>query len=188
MSDTVHIEPGHRHRPAFAAWGLSQDPPLQTASTTGWNVPLDLYPSVPAELLEGGYVDGFPYGGPDVPQPTSQGAEGAVQDAEDPVQDVQGASANAGPVFNQTVEPGGTAVQGVDVVQIIDHAADRAERRARAPRKKAAKQPPISGGSGYTPAQLIGGIDEPVSTATEKRLDFSSNQTLMIDDFGGTES
>lgn len=79
MSDTVHIEPGHRHRAAFAAWGLVQVPPIGTASASGWDVPLDLYPSVPTELLEGGYVDGFPYGGPDVPQPTPQAAEGPVQ-------------------------------------------------------------------------------------------------------------
>ena len=61
MNDFIHVEPAHEQRPAFAAWGLSQTPPLQTASATGWDVPIDLYPSVPSELLVGGYVDGFRY-------------------------------------------------------------------------------------------------------------------------------
>lgn len=61
MSDMIHIEPAHEQRPAFAAWGLAQTPALQTASATGWDIPLDLYPSVPTELLAGAYVDGFPY-------------------------------------------------------------------------------------------------------------------------------
>lgn len=61
MNEFIHVEPAHEQRPAFAAWGLSQTPPLQTASATGWDVPIDLYPSVPSELLVGGYVDGFRY-------------------------------------------------------------------------------------------------------------------------------
>jgi len=57
----IHVEPAHEQRPGFAAWGLAQTPPLQTASATGWDVPVDLYAVLPPELLEGGYVDGFPY-------------------------------------------------------------------------------------------------------------------------------
>lgn len=56
------IEPDGPHRPAFAAWGLAQDPPLQTATASGWLVPFDLYATVPAELLDGAYVDGFQVG------------------------------------------------------------------------------------------------------------------------------
>ena len=59
MSELILIEPDGPHRPAFAAWGLAQDPPLQTATASGWLVPVDLYASVPAEVLEGAYVDGF---------------------------------------------------------------------------------------------------------------------------------
>ena len=69
MTSPIHIEPDGPRRPAFAAWGLAQNPPLQTASASGWDVPLELYPDVPSELLEGAYVDGFLYGRPDAPQP-----------------------------------------------------------------------------------------------------------------------
>lgn len=61
MSDMIYVEPAHEARPAFAMWGLAQTPPLQTASATGWNVPLSLYPDVPSELLAGAFVDGFRY-------------------------------------------------------------------------------------------------------------------------------
>lgn len=69
MSDFVHIEPADEQRRAFARWALAQTPKLQTSSSTGTDVPLDLYPEVPPELLEGAFVDGFRYGGQDVPQP-----------------------------------------------------------------------------------------------------------------------
>lgn len=68
MSDFVHIEPADNQRRAFARWALSQTPKLQTSSSTGTDVPLDLYPDVPPELLEGAFVDGFRYGGPEAPQ------------------------------------------------------------------------------------------------------------------------
>lgn len=71
MTSFIYIEPAHEHRPAFAAWGLAQERPLQTATATGWDVPVDLYPSVPVELLEGAYVDGYPYGR-GRPQPVKQ--------------------------------------------------------------------------------------------------------------------
>lgn len=61
MTETLYIEPAHEHRPSFALWGLAQKPVIQTASATGWDVPLDLYPAVPSELLEGAYVDGYLY-------------------------------------------------------------------------------------------------------------------------------
>lgn len=69
MSDFVHIEPADEQRRAFARWALSQMPKLQTSSSTGTDVPVDLYPEVPPELLEGAYVDGFRYGGQAAPQP-----------------------------------------------------------------------------------------------------------------------
>jgi hypothetical protein len=58
----LFIEPAKQHRRGFARWCLAQDPRIETASSTGSNVPVDLYPAVPPELLEGAYVDGFPYG------------------------------------------------------------------------------------------------------------------------------
>lgn len=79
MTDTVYIEPAHEHRPAFAAWGLAQTPPLQTASAQGWDVPLDLYPEVPPELLDGAFVDGYRYAVP-MAQPVALAAE-APQEA-----------------------------------------------------------------------------------------------------------
>lgn len=69
MSDFVHIEPADEQRRAFARWALAQTPKLQTSSSTGTDVPVDLYPEVPPELLEGAYVDGFRYGGQAAPQP-----------------------------------------------------------------------------------------------------------------------
>lgn len=67
MSDFIHIEPAHEKRRDFARWALAQTPKLQTSSSTGTDVPVDLYPDVPPELLEGGFVDGFPYDRPDAP-------------------------------------------------------------------------------------------------------------------------
>lgn len=69
MSHFVHIEPADEQRRAFARWCLAQSPKLQTSSSTGTDVPVDLYPEVPPELLEGAFVDGFRYGGPAAPQP-----------------------------------------------------------------------------------------------------------------------
>jgi len=71
MTDFVHIEPADDQRRAFARWALSQTPKLQTSSSTGTDVPVDLYPDVPVELLEGAFVDGYRYGGPAAPQPDS---------------------------------------------------------------------------------------------------------------------
>lgn len=67
MNDMIMIEPAGDRRPAFAVWGLAQDPKIQTASASGWLVPVGLYPSVPPELLEGAYVDGFLYDRPVAP-------------------------------------------------------------------------------------------------------------------------
>lgn len=83
MTEYIHVEPAHEHRPAFAAWGLRQFPPLQTASAQGWDVPLDLYADIPPELLAGGVVDGFPYGVPN-PQPAPQAPEGGTEPASVP--------------------------------------------------------------------------------------------------------
>lgn len=76
--DTVHIEPGREMRPHFALWCLAQEPPMQTASATGFDVPLDLYPSVPPELLAGAYVDGFLYGRESAPLRTPEAVTPAV--------------------------------------------------------------------------------------------------------------
>lgn len=72
MTEPIMIEPDGPNRPAFAAWGLAQDPPLQTATASGWLVPLDLYPSIPAALLDRAYVDGFMLTRPEVPPPISE--------------------------------------------------------------------------------------------------------------------
>lgn len=81
MTSFVHVEPADDQRRAFARWALSQTPKLQTSSSTGTDVPVDLYPEVPPELLEGAFVDGFRYGGPAAPQP---GAEEAAKAAAAP--------------------------------------------------------------------------------------------------------
>ena len=52
MSDFIHIEPAHEKRRDFARWALAQTPKLQTSSSTGTDVPIDIYPDVPPELLE----------------------------------------------------------------------------------------------------------------------------------------
>jgi hypothetical protein len=75
----VHIEAADPHRRDFARWCLAQDPPIQTASSTGSNVPVDLYPSVPVEFLQGAYVDGYRYDGPGVAQHAPKPAEVALE-------------------------------------------------------------------------------------------------------------
>lgn len=69
MTDYITVEPAAGQASAFASWCLSRDPGIQTVSAGGFLLKLDLYPDVPPELLEGGYVDGFPYDRPS-PQPT----------------------------------------------------------------------------------------------------------------------
>lgn len=63
VTEHVHIEPANKHRRSFARWGLAQEPPVYNTTERGWDVPLDLYPQVPAELLDGALVDGYPYAG-----------------------------------------------------------------------------------------------------------------------------
>lgn len=75
MNDPIMIEPAGPNRPAFAAWGLAQDPPIQTATASGWLVPVELYPAVPVELLDGAYVDGFLYDRPEPPTVLPRGSE-----------------------------------------------------------------------------------------------------------------
>lgn len=87
MTEHIHIEPGHEQRPAFAAWGLAQDPPIQTASASGWDVPVALYPAVPAELLEGAYVDGYQYGKPTVQPKPDEAPETPSEPPRDPTGD-----------------------------------------------------------------------------------------------------
>ena len=67
MTDFVTVEPAYALRPAFAMWCLAQDPQIMTSSATGFDVPTDLYPTIPEELLYGAYVDGFRYDRPDPP-------------------------------------------------------------------------------------------------------------------------
>lgn len=68
MPDPIHVEPSWDRRAAFARWCLAQTPQLNTTSSTGWNIPVDLYATIPPELLEDAYVDGFLYNRP-APQP-----------------------------------------------------------------------------------------------------------------------
>lgn len=67
MTEFIHIEPARERRPDFAVWVLTQDPQPVTTST-GFNVAIDLYPSIPERLLNGAFVDGFHYNRPH-PQP-----------------------------------------------------------------------------------------------------------------------
>lgn len=59
MTDLIQVEPGAAQRGLFAQWCLKQSPPIQTSGHATFDVPLDLYPVIPSELLEGAVVDGF---------------------------------------------------------------------------------------------------------------------------------
>lgn len=86
----VHIVPAPEHRRDFARWCLAQNPRIETASANGSDVPIDLYPSVPVELLEGAYVDGFQHGGSGSPQPVAGVPEAPATPPEGQIDDVQG--------------------------------------------------------------------------------------------------
>lgn len=60
MSDFLTVEPSPELAGRFAVWALSHDPHVKTVSAGGFLIRLDLYPDVPAELLVGAFVDGFP--------------------------------------------------------------------------------------------------------------------------------
>lgn len=70
MTDFVTVEPAHEMRPEFALWALAQSPPIMTSSASGFDVPVNLYPSIPGKLLNGAYVDGYHYNRPS-PQPVA---------------------------------------------------------------------------------------------------------------------
>lgn len=57
----IHIEPGPVQRGRFAQWAIAQTPPLQTVGHNAFDVPIALYATIPPELLDGAYVDGYPY-------------------------------------------------------------------------------------------------------------------------------
>ena len=61
MTESVNIEPAPVQRSAFAMWCLAQDPQLSFTGPDAADVPLDLYPTVPTDLLIGAYVDGYAY-------------------------------------------------------------------------------------------------------------------------------
>ncbi len=62
MDGFLPVEPDEIKAAALAGWLLGRDPGVRTVSAGGFLVSLDLYPDVPAHLLEGAYVDGFPVG------------------------------------------------------------------------------------------------------------------------------
>lgn len=78
MTDFIYVEPAHAQRPAFALWCLSQTPKIMTSSATGFDVPLDLYPTIPTELLDGAYVDGYLYNRPE-PRPSVRTTAGTTR-------------------------------------------------------------------------------------------------------------
>lgn len=158
MTEFLHVEPDPGLRPRFALWCLAQDPNWRTSSASGFDVPADLYPSVPAELLEGAYVDGFRVGSGQAPAAAQQAA-GAPAEGRDghPLKVYEKGEVEA--VFNQTVDTGSVAAQGTDVVQ----------RVTRAPRKAAARKPRKAAKAPVT-------------------LDFGNTDTLLIQDaVGGAE-
>lgn len=61
MTYLVLVEPAHDQRRDFARWCLAQDPQIQTASHTGFEVPSDLFVNMPESLLVGARIDGQPY-------------------------------------------------------------------------------------------------------------------------------
>lgn len=61
MTYLVLVEPAHGQRRDFARWCLAQDPQIQTASHTGFEVPSDLFVNMPEALLVGARIDGQPY-------------------------------------------------------------------------------------------------------------------------------
>lgn len=61
MTYLVLVEPADEQRGDFARWCIAQDPEIQTASHRGFNVPADLFASLPEALLVGAYIDGHLY-------------------------------------------------------------------------------------------------------------------------------
>lgn len=81
MDGFLTVEPEQGKAAALAGWLLGRDPGVRTVSAGGFLVSLDLYPDVPAHLLEGAYVDGFPVGQKTADKPQAapeDGVRGAV--------------------------------------------------------------------------------------------------------------
>lgn len=76
MNDFLTVEPAPELASRFAVWCLGRDVQVQTVSGGGFLVPLDWYADIPAELLDGAYVDGFLV---EAPEPLAPAAE-AVTD------------------------------------------------------------------------------------------------------------
>lgn len=78
MTNDLHVEPADGQRGALALWLLERNPRTLTTST-GFRVPLELYPDVPAELLADAYVDGYRVG---TEQPSEQAPDLGNSEAE----------------------------------------------------------------------------------------------------------
>jgi len=68
----VYVRPTGANRVEFARWAAVQEPKPEFVYP-GWHVAVDLYPSVPNELLTGAVVDGHVYGH-EAPQPEATSA------------------------------------------------------------------------------------------------------------------
>ncbi|MEU6628461.1 C2H2-type zinc finger protein [Streptomyces parvus] len=60
----IEVQPAPEQRRAFARYAVLQKPKWRTVSPTSFNVPADLFPAVPEELLIGSVVDGHRYVSP----------------------------------------------------------------------------------------------------------------------------
>ncbi|MEV7948805.1 hypothetical protein AB0O74_17780 [Streptomyces rubiginosohelvolus] len=60
----IEVQPTPEQRRAFARYAVRQKPKWRTVSPTSFNVPADLFPAVPEELLIGAVVDGHRYVSP----------------------------------------------------------------------------------------------------------------------------
>ena len=75
VTQNIHVEPAPEQRAPFACWALDTFGSIGTTST-GFSVPVDAYPAVPVELLEGAYVDGYLYRSQDpVPAARADGSK-----------------------------------------------------------------------------------------------------------------
>jgi hypothetical protein len=57
----INVQPADDKRRDFARWAVAQVPKVQTSSAVTSAVPVDLFTSIPEELLVGALIDGTPY-------------------------------------------------------------------------------------------------------------------------------
>ncbi|MFZ3595041.1 C2H2-type zinc finger protein [Streptomyces sp. BH104] len=79
MTDMVYVEPAPEGRIELARWAVAQTPKVGTAGPNTFEIPAQLFSSVPEPALIGATVDGHRYVSPDEEEAKTPAGEGTAE-------------------------------------------------------------------------------------------------------------